>query len=410
MASATGKDDSIHNDERVVVACDVIQQMKILEESTTYNRQKQLQQQHQGGRSSSSTRSSSDLVTLEPSTESPEKIRVERSTLLKSFRPIIVSWMYNLSKTFQLNHSVVPTAAYYIDRVVSHSIMMQESNNNKDDDGDGAGIILIKSTQEYQLISLTCLHIAMKLYESKLFPMDQLLKLGGTENNFTAQQIEQMELTIVGKILKWNLHPPTCHCYFQQYMIILRTIVRNEDVVVLDEIEKESHRFIQILEIERDDGYNFGTCGEDGDDANDKQKQTRYIPPSVLCFATMLLVLERFVEEYQMLSWERHFVPFVKQIQRITQITDKYMDGILLHALMLVDDKKNSKSKNQEKRDDDDTVRKERDVNDDDVSTDSTASTVSSTSRTHSSTRSSISNSNNGDDDNDKSTSSIDSF
>ena len=419
MPSTSCKDHSSHNDERVVVACDVIQQLRIVEDSPTYNMQKQLQQQHlqhQGGRSSSSSprSSSSDLVTLETSSESSEKVQVERSTLLKSFRPIIVSWMYTLSTTFNLNHSVVPTAAYYLDQVVSHSILQE---NNKDDGSVG---ILIQSTQEYQLLSLTCLHVAMKLYETKLFPIDQLLKLGGTENNFTATQIEQTELAIC-KILNWNLHPPTCHCYFQQYMILLRTIIGNgdeEDDDILEQIEKESQRVIQIVEIERGDGYNFETS-DDLDAAyekDDTKKRTRYIPPSVVCFATMLLVLERFVEDYQVLSWEAHFVPFVKQIQRITQISDKYMDGILLDALLLVDEKKNKR--NEEKRDDDDnnvvandndTLRKQRDVaDDDDASTDSTATTVSSTSRTDSSR--SRSNSSNIISENDNSTCSIETF
>jgi hypothetical protein len=76
--------------------------------------------------------------------------------------------------------------------------------------------------KQYQLISMTCLYLAIKLYEFKHIgipgscsTMDTIRRL--SQGNYTLQQIEEMEMDIMQR-LQWHLHPPTSQVFIDLFV------------------------------------------------------------------------------------------------------------------------------------------------------------------------------------------------
>lgn len=113
------------------------------------------------------------------------------------WKPIMISWMYNVVDIFQLNPIVVATATYYLDQAAPR---------------------LIRSPSDYQLLGLTTLCLAIKVHETRLFPMEELVKLGNS--GFTCDEIIQMEHLLLC-VLNWHLHPPTPECFVHAYAELL---------------------------------------------------------------------------------------------------------------------------------------------------------------------------------------------
>jgi hypothetical protein len=113
------------------------------------------------------------------------------------WKPIMISWMYNVVDIFQLNPIVVATATYYLDQAAPR---------------------LIRSPSDYQLLGLTTLCLAIKVHETRLFPVEELVKLGNS--GFTCDEVIQMEQSLLC-VLNWHLHPPTPECFVHAYAELL---------------------------------------------------------------------------------------------------------------------------------------------------------------------------------------------
>jgi hypothetical protein len=86
----------------------------------------------------------------------------------------------------------------------------------------------------FQLLSMTCLYLAIKLNEYKpLFvpgsvsTMDTILQLSG--GFFTLEQMERMENDILQR-LQWHVHPPTPQLFVKHFLLFLST----EEQVIQD--------------------------------------------------------------------------------------------------------------------------------------------------------------------------------
>ena len=73
------------------------------------------------------------------------------------WRQLMIQWMCAIVDVFELSNQIVSVAVYYLDNAVA-----------KD---------LVQSPQDYKLAALTSLQLAIKVYDHKLFPLEQLLSI-----------------------------------------------------------------------------------------------------------------------------------------------------------------------------------------------------------------------------------------
>jgi hypothetical protein len=113
------------------------------------------------------------------------------------WRPIMISWMFSVTDIFQLAPMIPSTAIYYLDTVCD---------------------TLVKTPSDYQLVGLTALQLAIKVHETKLFPLQQLVQMGN--GGMTVEQVMDMERQVL-ETCQWKLHPPTPECFLLAYNELL---------------------------------------------------------------------------------------------------------------------------------------------------------------------------------------------
>jgi len=113
-----------------------------------------------------------------------------------TWRPLMVAWMYNIVDIFQLVPQVVGTAMYYLDK--AHPLVLAPS--------------------DYQLLGLTALQLAIKVHETKLFPIEQLVRIGNS--GFSVDDVVRMEQRLLVH-LRYQLHPPTAECFVLSFYQLL---------------------------------------------------------------------------------------------------------------------------------------------------------------------------------------------
>mmetsp|Transcript_27812 Transcript_27812/g.56895 ORF Transcript_27812/g.56895 Transcript_27812/m.56895 type:complete len:266 (+) Transcript_27812:294-1091(+) len=64
----------------------------------------------------------------------------------------------------------------------------------------------VASEEEYQLVAMTCLYIAIKMHSHKKIPISAMSRL--SKGHFESGRISKMEINII-KSLNWYLNPPT---------------------------------------------------------------------------------------------------------------------------------------------------------------------------------------------------------
>ena len=191
----------------------------------------------------------------------------------EAWRELIVSWFYIVADAFQIRHNVVTAAAYYLDVAVEEG--------------------LVTIGLEYQLVSLTAFQLALKLYELKVFPLSDLIKLS-KDGNFTESDILDKERELIS-VLNWYLHPPTSNCFLEEYIMLLPS----EDQVpaeVQSAIRAASEKLLQIT-TRRSEFFRF--------------------PPSILAYAAILNVLERLNYDVPLCQ----FQAFVLSVQHSLKLT-----------------------------------------------------------------------------------------
>jgi Cyclin, N-terminal domain/Cyclin, C-terminal domain len=85
------------------------------------------------------------------------------------------------------------------------------------------------------LASLTTLHIAIKLYDTKKIKLSTLANL--SRGQFTSRDIEMMEWKILSA-LRWKLHPPTPYTFVEHILLFLPQQVNSTIRAGLTEVSK----------------------------------------------------------------------------------------------------------------------------------------------------------------------------
>jgi hypothetical protein len=148
----------------------------------------------------------------------------QRLTALPPYRPILIQWMFSVVEIFHLAPQIVPTALYYLDQCTSSTTRTLAGGG-----GEASSSLLLlpgitttntTAAQYYQLLGMTCLELAIKVHDTKMFPLQELVRMGQA-GVVTVEQLIQMEAVVL-KHLGWNLHPPTPHCFVHQYGRLLQ--------------------------------------------------------------------------------------------------------------------------------------------------------------------------------------------
>lgn len=121
------------------------------------------------------------------------------------WRSILLNWMFSVVDIFQLAPQIVPTAMYFIDQC---SV-------------DPQFLTSIHATTQYQLLGLVCLELAIKVHDTKVFPMEDLVRMG--QVSISPAQVIAAESQLL-ETLGWNLHPPTPHCFVHQFGVLLECL------------------------------------------------------------------------------------------------------------------------------------------------------------------------------------------
>eukprot|EP00529_Nitzschia_sp_RCC80_P011097 CAMPEP_0113509246 /NCGR_PEP_ID=MMETSP0014_2-20120614/37461_1 /TAXON_ID=2857 /ORGANISM="Nitzschia sp." /LENGTH=643 /DNA_ID=CAMNT_0000405039 /DNA_START=150 /DNA_END=2081 /DNA_ORIENTATION=+ /assembly_acc=CAM_ASM_000159 len=159
------------------------------------------------------------------------------NTSFDKWRPVMVSWMWSVIDTFSLMPQLVPTGLYFLDMCSSTSSKILTENG-----ADPA--------TAYPLMAMTALNLAVKVHETKMFPLDQLVLLFGKQGNnnsnstassspqqqppskllYTPKEVVEMEEKILRQC-HWQLHPPTPHEFLLQFGLVLPVQYRSQVVI-----------------------------------------------------------------------------------------------------------------------------------------------------------------------------------
>lgn len=173
------------------------------------------------------------------------------------WRQRIIEWMFSVTDHCSLKRDCVAVASHYLDLCVDRGV--------------------VESRQQFQLVAMTALQLAIKLYDSTVVRLDSMIKLG--RGLFTERDVINMEFKILSS-LKWQVHPPTANCFLRQYIRLLPPSVSPPVRYMLTEVT----RFIAEITVCL---YSFV----------DSQ-------PSVVAYAALLIALSR-IDESAVPLWQR---------------------------------------------------------------------------------------------------------
>lgn len=110
------------------------------------------------------------------------------------WREKICEWSYEVIDYFEFNREVVAVSLSFLDRYLANRIVNKKS---------------------FQLVAMTTLYLAIKLYEHGNVAISSFTEL--SRGNFTVGEIERMEMTIIRE-LNWYLHPPTSLSFCRSFL------------------------------------------------------------------------------------------------------------------------------------------------------------------------------------------------
>lgn len=131
-------------------------------------------------------------------------------------QPIVYCLRFHVARSFDLSREVVAVSLSLFDRYLA--TLGNRCNGNM-----------------ALLASLTTLHIAIKLYETKKIKLSTLSNL--SRGQFGSKDVEQMEWSILSA-LKWKLHPPTQYAFVSHLLLFLPQEVNSTVRKGLNELSK----------------------------------------------------------------------------------------------------------------------------------------------------------------------------
>ena len=121
---------------------------------------------------------------------------------LQDWRVQIAQWFFKVADSLSMSREIVAVAVSYLDRYLSTL------------DDPAAAL----SRRQFQLVCLTCLYTATKLYDHKILPPVSIVNL--SRGCFTSADIEATERKILDA-LRWRLSPPTPLTFARHLLLLL---------------------------------------------------------------------------------------------------------------------------------------------------------------------------------------------
>lgn len=139
-------------------------------------------------------------------------------------RTILCDWSNKIIDFCELDRETVEIAFSYVDRFVQTD----------------SGYRVLQNSNDYQLLVVTSLYVAIKVHETVAISAAQFEKI--SRNMFTAQDVEDMEHVLL-QGLSWHLHPPTSTCFVRLFLDLMPsnsiTQDQKETAYILAKIQTE---------------------------------------------------------------------------------------------------------------------------------------------------------------------------
>ena len=168
-----------------------------------------------------------------------------------SWRPVMVSWMYHIADTFRLMPIVVATGVYILDTCAWD---LCDFSSRK-----------YKQKELYPLMTMTALNMAVKCHETKMFPLEQLVKLFGIGDGsnagrcYTPDDVITMEARLLHRC-GWKLHCPTAHDYLLRFTTVVEEQYRAAVTASAVTHLKQSLLWEHVLHQDKKEGGVFSKC------------------------------------------------------------------------------------------------------------------------------------------------------
>jgi|EP00979_Chaetoceros_neogracilis_P003060 hypothetical protein len=138
----------------------------------------------------------------------------------------MVEWCYEVVDFIDFSRDTVHIAMSYLDRFLgTGSIRSKE---------------VVRNRKEYQLCAMTCLYIAVKMFEPKM--IDTLLLAQLSRGSYLPQEFQRMELEILFE-LNWHLNDPTPNSFLELFVELLPL---SQCKMQIDETTLKEHARYQI--------------------------------------------------------------------------------------------------------------------------------------------------------------------
>lgn len=138
--------------------------------------------------------------------------------LIPSWRSQMCSWAYSVVDTFAFSRHTVAVCFDILDRFLAKECL-------KD---------VTLTRQEFQLVSMTALYVAVKVNESgERLCMETLIDM--SRGYFSTEDFEEAEMDMVDS-LQWRLSPPTANCFMVELWKHYHNEVPEEWVSLCEEI------------------------------------------------------------------------------------------------------------------------------------------------------------------------------
>lgn len=149
-------------------------------------------------------------------------------------RTKMAEWCFQVVDFCEFNRETVVISMSYLDRFLCTSL------------GEPA----LRDRKHFQLVSMCCLYIAIKLFEPREMEISLLSEL--SRGCYSEVEIAKMEEVIL-KALQWRMHPPTSANFVQQFVLLSTDAMNNDISSAFSKIS----RLQTVLVI---DDYSLVTC------------------------------------------------------------------------------------------------------------------------------------------------------
>lgn len=139
-------------------------------------------------------------------------------------RTKMLKWCFQVIESGKFKRDTLVIASSYLDFFLSSDAPR--------------AINAIENRKEYQLVCMTTLYMAIKLFEPVGMEISSLVML--SHNAYGAKDFAEMEFDILSA-LNWHVHGPTVLCFLEHFIALVPTesIQRNEAWKILQHISKQ---------------------------------------------------------------------------------------------------------------------------------------------------------------------------